>query len=165
MILSRRKAHFYMWIGLAGLLPIVFLAGLIWRPTVPTVDEGTDELFAAANFPTADEAAAVTSETVAVNGIDVLLATAESPDSTLVLTVQPTRPLQFSDALVYWTPEESAPEMVGAEAVLLGQLSGTSRRQFPVLPEMQRESGHLLFFSRGQNTVISAIPLPTALFP
>jgi hypothetical protein len=166
MILSRRKAHFYMWMGLAGLLPIVFLAGLIWRPTIPTVDETTDELFAVANFPARGESVAViASETVTVNGIDVQLETVQPTNSDVMLTVRPTQPLQFSDTLVYWTPGDTAPETVEADAVLLGQLSGTSPRQFAVTPAMQSEAGHLLFFSGGQNVAITAVPLPSSLFP
>lgn len=166
MILSRRKAHFYMWMGLVGLLPIVFLAGLIWRPAIPTVDETTDELFAAANFPArGDSVVVIASETVSLNGIDVRLATAEAAKSELVLTLQPSQPLRFSDTLVYWTPDEMPPETVEADAILLGPLSGTSPRQFPVPAEMQTGSGHLLFYSRGQNVSLAAVPLPPSLFP
>lgn len=166
MILSRRKAHFYLWMGLAGLLPIVFLAGLIGRPAIPTVDETTDELFIAANFPAGGEsAAAITSETVSLNGIDVQLATAAAANSELVLTIQPGQPLRFSDTLVYWAPGDGPPEAVEADAILLGQLSGTSPRQFPVPAAMQAGSGHLLFYSHGQNGAIATVPVPTSLFP
>ncbi|MEM9487152.1 MAG: hypothetical protein AAGA83_26060 [Cyanobacteria bacterium P01_F01_bin.116] len=164
MILSRRKAHFYMWVGLAGLLPIVFLAGLIWRPAIPTVDEATDNLFAAANFPTTN-ADALASETIVVNGTNVQVEATETANSDLALTLIPTQPLQFSNILVYWTPGDAAPESVEADAILLGQLSGTSPRKFPVSSAMQTQSGHLLFYSRGQSSAIAAVPLPKSLFP
>ncbi|NEQ48320.1 MAG: hypothetical protein F6K00_34230 [Leptolyngbya sp. SIOISBB] len=165
MILSRRKAHFYLWMGLAGLLPIAFLAALIWRPLIPTVDEAADELFAAANFPSAATETVMGSETVSVNGVAVHLTTAETAGSEQILMIKPTQPLQFSDTLVYWSPSDTAPETVDEDATLLGQLSGTSARQFIVIPEMQAGSGYLLFYSHGQDTAIAAIPLPSSLFP
>ena len=69
MILSQRKVHFWVWMSLTGLLPTVFLAGLIGRPEIPIVDKTSDELFAVADFFTRDTAALLASETVNVNGI------------------------------------------------------------------------------------------------
>lgn len=165
MILSRRKAHVYMMMGLAGFLPVVFLAGLIWRPAIPTVDDTTDELFSAADFSLVAAETLMASETVLVNGINVQIETAAVTSSDLVLILTPAQPLQFSDTLVYWAPGDTAPEIIEKDAILLGQLSGTSRRQFPVASAMQTQPGHLFFYSRGQNTEIAAIPLPENLFP
>ena len=171
MILSRRKTHFYASVVLACTLPVVFLAGLLFRPTVPTVDESVDELFAAANFaPQEDAVISIASETLSVNGINVRVETtelspSESSEGERFLLVQPTQVFQFSDVLVYWAAGEIAPEGVDNEAILLGQLSGTSSRYFSLPSEMQSQSGHLLFYSRGQDMAIAAVPLPQRLFP
>ena len=45
MILSRRKAHLVSFLTLAVLLPITFLAGIIFRPQFTAVDESADSLF------------------------------------------------------------------------------------------------------------------------
>ena len=177
MILSQRKVHFWVWMSLTGLLPTVFLAGLIGRPEIPIVDKTSDELFALADFFTRDAAAMLASETVNVNGIDVQLAImdvglssfGESVSDNLALTVTPSQPLSFSNTLVYWVPAETVPEIlpepVGVDAVLLGQLSGDSRRQFAVVPDMLSSPGYLLFYSHGQGVVIAATSLPTGELP
>ncbi|NEP09790.1 MAG: hypothetical protein F6K14_06115 [Symploca sp. SIO2C1] len=161
MILSRRKAHFYTVVILSAVLPLVFFAGLLWRPSIPTVDETTDELFAAANFPSQKDAAGViASETLLVNSIKVLAETSKSYDGAMFLELEPTEALQFSNILVYWRAGNSAPNTVDEKALLLGQLSGSSRRRFSVPSAMQGQSGHLLFYSRGQDEVIGSSPLP-----
>jgi len=166
MILSRRKAHFYTVAILSGVLPLVFFAGLLWRPSIPTVDETTDELFAAANFSSQEYATSViASESLSINSFEVLAETSKSTRGAIFLELEPTEALPFSNILVYWRPGESAPETVDEKAVLLGQLSGSSRRRFPVSSAMQKQSGHLLFYSHGQAQAIGSTPLPSNLFP
>jgi len=166
MILSRRKAHFYTVVILSGVLPLVFFAGLLWRASIPTVDETTDQLFAAANFPSQEDATdIIASETLLVNNIKVLAETSKSAEGAMFLKLEPTEALQFSNILVYWTAGNSAPNTVDEKALLLGQLSGSSRRRFPVPSAMEGQPGHLLFYSRGQNKAIGSTPLPPNLFP
>ena len=160
MIVSRRKTHFYIIVILSFALPFVFLAGLLWRPSVPTVDETTDELFAAANFPYSGDAnGAIASETLSVNSINVLAETSKSSDGTMFIELQPTEALQFSNILVYWTAGNAAPETVDDKAILLGQLSGTSRRRFPLPSAIQGQPGHLLFYSPSQDKAIGSSPI------
>lgn len=45
MIISRRKAHLFTSIALAVILPIIFLAGIFFRPTYATVTPDTEQLF------------------------------------------------------------------------------------------------------------------------
>ncbi|NEQ50945.1 MAG: hypothetical protein F6K11_12560 [Leptolyngbya sp. SIO3F4] len=45
MIISRRKAHLFVSIALAVVLPIIFLAGIFFRPTYATVTPDTEQLF------------------------------------------------------------------------------------------------------------------------
>lgn len=164
MILSRRQAHFYIIVALSCALPLVFLAGLIWRPSVPTVDEGADDLFAAANFATAAPETVIGSEAIAVSGVDVQAETA-AIDGQLLLRLTPTQPLQFADILVYWVAGETVPEAIAADALLLGPLAGDSTRGFPLPEAVQEQSGQLLFYSRAQDTLITATPLPATLLP
>lgn len=44
MIISRRKLHLFSSIALAILLPIIFIAGIAFRPTYATVTPDTEEL-------------------------------------------------------------------------------------------------------------------------
>lgn len=166
MILSRRQAHFYAVVFLTCTLPLIFLAGLLWRPPTPTVDETADELFAAANFSSrGDTIEVIASQNLSVNGIDVLVESSKSPEGELFLNLQPTQALQFSDVLVYWTAGNSSSETIGDGAILLGQLSGTRRRHFSVPAQIKGKSGQLLFYSRGQGAAIASVPLPPSLFP
>lgn len=166
MILSRRKAHFYIVVFLSCTLPMVFLAGLLWRPSTPNVDETTDPLFAAANFlPGDDKVRVIASETLSIQGINLLAETSKSSEGMLFLDLQPSQALLFSDLLVYWITEDSTPDTVSDEAILLGNLSGSSRRHFSVTSKMQKQPGHLLFYSRSRDKVIGSTPLPSSLFP
>lgn len=165
MILSRRKAHFYAAVTLAATLPVVFLAGLLLRPSIPTVDTATDELFAAANFPT-DNLDPLSSSVLSDEDIQVLAkvtSTANGPD---VLDLVP-QIIQFSDVLVYWQQGDQAPSKNNGEAiedrnVLLGQLSGNSRRRFRLPAAIKGQKGHLILYSRGQDTLIASFPFTLA---
>ena len=162
MIESRRKTHFYTVIFLSCSLPIVFLLGLLWRPTVPTVDKQTDKLFAQANFFSAGEDyKVIASENITVNNINILTELVSSSQGTKYLSLQPSQALQLSDVLVYLTNEES--ENVDRGAMLLGQLSGVNRRYFPISQQSKEEPRYLLFYSLGQDKAIASIPLPETL--
>lgn len=51
MIISRRKVHLFSSIALAVLLPIIFVASLVFRPTYATVTPDTDQLLSQASDP------------------------------------------------------------------------------------------------------------------
>ncbi len=156
MIFSHRKAHFYAAIGLACTLPVVFGAGLVWRPTVPNADRTADPLFAAADFAAAADDDSRTT-TLMANEISVRAAIVASPDGSSVLILQPERALEFADVLVYWTANDSL-DSPDDRAILLGQLSGTARRQFPLPAELA--AGYLFFYSQGQERAIASVPFP-----
>lgn len=163
MILSRRKVHFYASLTLACVLPLIFLAGLIFRPKVPTVGEAADELFAIADFSTdtPDSPLPERAEVLSEDGVQLLTAVTTVGSST-VLEVQPTEVIQLADVLVYWQAGERSPDAdvpVPEDAVLLGYLSGTRQRQFPVPVELQEQQGHLLLYSHGTDTLVAAFPL------
>ena len=177
MILSRRQTHFYASVALACTLSVVFFAGLLWRPIIPTVDESADELFAIANFVT--DSQTVTSandlQPLSDKGIQVFAKTIAPSANATVLEVQPAREIQYADVLVYWIEGDRPPEaaddaaddqtpdrIIRENAVLLGQLSGTHRRHFPLPAAIRGQSGHLILYSRGQNTLIAAFPFTLA---
>ncbi|MBE9040860.1 hypothetical protein IQ235_08715 [Oscillatoriales cyanobacterium LEGE 11467] len=173
MILSRRKTHFYASVVLACTLSLVFLAGLLWRPTIPVVNESVDELFAIANFATDDRTATPPdgAQRISGDGIEVFAETIAASGGAAFLEVQPVRSLQYANVLVYWQAGDRPPEAaedatptqtISQNAVLLGQLSGTSRRRFPLPASIQGQDGHLIFYSRGQKTLIAALPLTLA---
>lgn len=155
MILSHRNRHVYMMLLLAVLLPVVFIAGLIWRPRTPTVDDSTQDLFAAANFPTESLNQPVGTTTLLVRDVEVTAELLQSSQGNSMLRLQPSEALPFANAVVYWLPSEAPTETLGPDAILLGQLSGTHPRQF-VLPD---PSGQLLFYSLGQKMAIASVPL------
>lgn len=44
MIISRRKIHLFSSIALAIIMPIIFIVGLLFRPTYATVTPETEQL-------------------------------------------------------------------------------------------------------------------------
>ena len=160
MILEERRVHFYAFSGLAVVLPIVFIAGLTLRPSYDTVStEATTELFAQAGFATRETGDAIASETLSLRGITLTADSAREPDGAVILTLEPQRDPEIADLLVYWMAGEGKPEAIGADAVLLGQLSGTARRQFEIPEAIQGQAGQLVFYSQGQQQVIGTTPL------
>ena len=51
MIISRRKVHLFTSIALAVILPIIFVASLVFRPTYATVTPDTDQLLSQVKEP------------------------------------------------------------------------------------------------------------------
>lgn len=162
MILARRKVHFYAAIALACTLPIVFLAALLMRPSIPTVDESVDELFAIANYPNTTEV--IDSATLSAEDVKIRSEITRASQTTF-LDLQPVDPLQYADVLVYWQasePPAGEAQTVGDSAVLLGRLSESRRRRFRLPTEIQGQQGHLILYSRGQKTLIATFPLTLA---
>ncbi len=167
MILARRKAHFYAAILLASTLPILFIAALLWRPANPTATASTDPLFAAANFlADTPESPRPDSSQLSDGDIKMQAEVLTISEKLMVLEVQP-QVLQFSDVLVYWqTGDQLSPQAVENKIqdsnLLLGQLSGQSRRRFALPTEIQNQKGQLILYSRGQDTLIAAFPFTLA---
>ncbi len=44
MIISRRKIHLFSSIALAIMMPIIFIAGILFRPAYTTITADTDQL-------------------------------------------------------------------------------------------------------------------------
>lgn len=164
MILSRRKAHFYMVSALCVIVPLVAIAGLIWRPATP-ISSDADALFTAANFAEPEKRKTVTAlKPLSIKNLSILARTVKRSEDQVYLELHPQDALEFSDILVYWLPAQAKTDAIDASAVLLGQLSGTSRRQFPLSSTLMEQPGQLLFFSQGQQQTIAAVPFSAASF-
>lgn len=160
MILSRREAHRYIFSALAVVLPLTFLVGTVLRPQYRALDESTNPLTEAISF-TVEPAG----ESVILKGKGARLevaTVAESSDRTW-LYVQPQTVIKQPDLLLYWQSGSEMPEELGEDAVLLGALSGRSRRRFTIPAAMQGKAGLLVIYSNGTHKVVSALELPANL--
>ena len=164
-ILARRKAHFYSSIALACLLPIVFLVGVFLQPQVNLVGDSTAALFAssgAASVKTEVAGDAINRQQLSATGVQLQAATFEH-DGQLWLTLQPAQSIKLPDPLMYWQGGDQAPETLAEDAILLGGLSGTSRRAYLLPPQIKGQAGHLVLYSPIGQKVASTFPFPTAM--
>lgn len=168
MVISRRQVHLYSFVILAIVLPLCFIAGLVWRPTFDPVDASADALFQRAgfapsftwenqevwrkpNFLKQDQIQLRAEKVFAKEGGDPFL------------NLQPQSDLQLPDVLVYWQQGATPPEAISETSILLGALSGASNRQFSIPTAMQGQTGHLLLFSQATQEIISTFPLDSDL--
>ncbi|MDJ0703047.1 MAG: hypothetical protein QNJ46_07200 [Leptolyngbyaceae cyanobacterium MO_188.B28] len=164
-ILARRRAHFYSSIVLACLLPIVFFIGVCFQPQVSTVGEPTAALFASSGAASAS--AEVTGNAIASKQLkapDVQLqASTFDNNGQLWLTLQPAGSIKLPDPLIYWQKGEQTPETLAEDAVLLGGLSGTSRRAYPLPQQVKGQAGHLILYTPIGQKVKSTFPFPAKM--
>ncbi len=162
MIQSRRQAHFFSSVVLVCLLPIILLAGIIGRPTTPSV--GDSKLFEQEGFapPGDSEASPLASEELIVAGVTIKARTVQQQNR-LILELEPTSNLLFPDLLLYWQGVEEPPTDLSASSILLGSFSGTSRRRFPIIQEMEDQGGYLILYSMGEKKLVATLPFPTSI--
>lgn len=159
MILSRRQVHFYGFVGLGVLLPIVFIAGLALRPNYDMQStDGATDLFTQAGFATGDDGEAIASDNFTVARVTIAAETLRLTDGSIVLDLTPQKSLPVADVLVYWDAGSETPAALGDEATLLGNLAGDARRRFEIPAELQGQSGQLVFYSQGQAQIVTAAP-------
>jgi hypothetical protein len=165
MIFSRRKAHFFSFIALACLLPLVFLVGVFFRPTFIPADPSTAPLFALAGFPDAQTLAlgeTIGSNSLQAQGFQWQAETFQSPvGGKVLLKISPSATIRLPDPLLYWQAGSQAPTEITSEAILLGGLSGKSDRLF-TLPA-QAQGGQLILYSLGFQKIAASFPLPESL--
>ncbi|MGR3276968.1 hypothetical protein ACSYAD_17845 [Acaryochloris marina NIES-2412] len=164
MVISRRQVHLYSFVILAIMLPLCFIAGLVWRPTFAPVDASADALFQRAGFSpysswenqqSKRKPTHLQQENIQLQ-IETLFAQAGED---VFLNIQPQSDLQLPDVLVYWQQGDTPPEALSETSILLGALSGASNRQFSIPTAMQGQSGYLLLFSQATKEIISALSL------
>ena len=166
MILARRQAHFFSFVILAILIPLCFLAGIWLRPSYNPVDDSAknNELFYQAGFLTratnlkALDSAELSSANLSAQGETFLNAQGE-----MLLQLQPSSYLKVPDPLLYWEPGEKQPTEISDRSLLLGNLSGSFQRYFPIPEAMQGKAGNLIIYSSIQQTIFATLPLPAKL--
>lgn len=167
MVISRRQIHLYSFVMLAIVLPLCFLAGLIWRPTFNPVDASADVLFQRAGFAPstvwANQEAWRKPNLLKQDKIQLRAEKVFAKDGEdIFLNLQPQSDLQLPDVLVYWQ-QGTPPEELSETSILLGALSGASNRQFLIPDAMQGQTGHLILFSQATKEIVSAFPLDPEL--
>ena len=164
-ILARRRAHFYSSIALACLLPIVFLIGVFLQPQVADVGDPTAALFAASGAASVNAEVLgepIASDQLSATGVQLQAATFDH-DGQMWLTLQPAWSIKLPDPLIYWQKGDQAPEALAEDAVLLGGLSGTSRRAYPLPARVKGQAGHLILYSPVRQKVDSTFSLTAAM--
>ena len=101
----------------------------------------------------------------------------------IVLELKPAWAIRRPDVLVYWaaadgkaepantadkeqpkpSEAEAKPMEIGEDFILLGKLSGPSRRVFSLPPELYGKEGQLILYSQVQQFRVAEFPFPTHL--
>lgn len=160
MIIDRRKTHFFSFIALAIILPIIFFIGVIFIPEYPLVDNSATELFQFSQTLTTQNNSSkklVNSQTLSSKEIS-LLAEIYGDNQSFVLQIKPLSTIKIPEPLVYWQKGNDSPEMITENSILLGSLSGKSIRVFNLLPEMSNHDGKLIIYSQGYQEIVAFFP-------
>ncbi len=162
MIQSRRQAHFFSSVVLVCLLPIILIAGILGRPKTPS--SADSQLFEQGGFIPASnsETSPLASEELVAAGVTIKARTLQQQNQ-LILELEPTSTLLFPDLLLYWHGGKETPTDLSASSILLGSFSGTSRRRFPLIQEMQDQEGYLILYSMGEKKLVATLPFPTSI--
>lgn len=164
MILSRRQTHFFAFSALAILLPLCFMAGIALRPSyVSSSTPAPVELLERAGFAVTPSVETIASTDLSEGSITLNVETGFDDRDRLILTLQPAAPILRPDLLVYWEDVNASPEELSEDALLLGSLSGVSRRQFFLPDTMRDKEGYLILYSQVQQELITAFSLPADL--
>jgi hypothetical protein len=80
-----------------------------------------------------------------------------------MLAIRPTEVMLKPDLLVYWTQQDAADQALPAQAVLIGRLSGTARRNLR-LPKSAKDTGngHILIYSLAHHEIVARFELDEA---
>lgn len=162
MIRARRQLHLYLFVMMLPIVPALLAVVLLGRPEVPPTSSALDPTLAAsARFAGTSTEPAQLIDT----GKHRLLLQRHSADGAgdKMLTIQPTTQILYPDVLIYWSPETVAARQPGHDAILVGSLSGVSRRllQLPATGVDQSNAlhGSLVLFSLAHDQVIDQFPL------
>ncbi|MEM9569132.1 MAG: hypothetical protein AAF974_12585, partial [Cyanobacteria bacterium P01_E01_bin.34] len=144
-------------------LPLCFVAGIWLRPNYPPLDGRATDLFDRAGFSIeelsiGDGWEPGLFERVTAGDYQFELAERVTDSGSVQVAIAPTEVILQPDVLLYWDSSATPPEEIGNRAVLLGALSGTALKNFS-LPSDAQPSGYLLVYSRGQSSMLAAIPV------
>ncbi len=157
MIQSLREKHRVTMIGLALLLPVIFVSGLLVRQTIPVsarlpVARPED---APGQFVVIRDEAALWKD----QAIRTRLLKPASDATKVLLELTPLRDPGEPDVLVYWSEQKPETDRVAERALLLGSLNGAQPARF-VLPEQATTgNGYLMLYSLAHRRVITTTEL------
>jgi hypothetical protein len=165
MILARRKVHFFSFIVLACIVPLLFFIGIFFRPDYGIVSDSAKPLFVISGASSVIEQ----SSNRLINSTELIDAKIQLKVKTLltniegkkivILEVEPTKLVKIPDPLLYWQTGNEKPTQITENAFLLGSLAGTSSRKFILPPQAINQKGQLIVFSQGYNKISAIFPL------
>jgi hypothetical protein len=153
--------HQRIFTMLALIIPGLLFIGLVFRPQVPPVADIDPALRDYGGFPTAGEwhPQIVSAEILEFE----VQARSNASTDTGTLLIRPKTHILKPDLLVYWASSPPASDTLGKDAVLVGRLSGTSRRQLALPTAASGGNGTILIYSLAHHEVITRFPLGAAM--
>jgi hypothetical protein len=156
VIQTGRLVHRRIFSLLAFLVPLLLFVGLALRPDVPPFSRPDISLLSEAGFATN-----VPENLTRIQSGEQTFELAIETDSsqTASLIIRSIDPLLKPDLLVYWVPEPIENDSLPGNAILLGELLGTSfaRMTFPQGTSTNR--GTLVIYSQAHQDVFAQFPI------
>ena len=157
MIHTRRLIHRQMFLLLAFLVPALLFVGLAFRPDVPPFSRPDRTLLTKAGF-----AAKIPDNLTRIKAgehtFEIGIETDSSNRSSLL--IRSVDPLLKPDLLVYWVPETIQNNSLPENAMLLGELMGTSFRHMTLPSAASTQPGSLVIYSLAHQEVFTQFLLP-----
>ena len=104
----------------------------------------------------------IASEQLSALGVQLQASTFDN-NGQLWLTLKPTGSIKLPDPLIYWQKSDQAPEALAEDAVLLGGLSGISRRAYLLPQQVKGQAGYLVLYTPVGQKVNSTFLFPAAM--
>ena len=158
MIRTRRLIHRQMFLLLGFLIPAILFVGLAFRPKVPPPSRPDRALLTKAGFvPNIPDN--LTLIQAGEHAFEIAIEAGSSNRSSLL--IRSVDPLLKPDLLVYWVPETIQNDSLPKNAMLLGELMGTSFRHMALPTAASNQPGSLVIYSLGHQEVFTQFLLPS----
>ena len=146
-----------MFLLLVFLVPALLFVGLAFRPDVPPLSRPDPTLLTKAGF-----APNIPDNLTRIQAGEHTFEMAIEADSsnTSSLFIRSVDPLLKPDLLVYWVPESIQNNSLPENAMLLGELMGTSFRQIALPTAASTDQGSLVIYSLAHQEVFTHFPIP-----
>ena len=161
MIIDRRKTHFFSFVTLVFLLPLIFFIGVILRPEYLQVTNQDiqaimrQELVTINNQP---QIKTISSQEISSGNIQLRAQTFQA-DNSLILQLKILSKIHIPDPLIYWQAGSETPTQITEKSILLGTLSTNSSNAFTLTEEMSKNEGNLILYSQGFQEIQGVFPL------
>lgn len=149
MIIDRRKTHFFSFVILACILPLIFFIGVIFSPEYPLLsNQDIPGLISVPvlNIDAESTANLISTQTLSSGDIQ-LQAQRFKADNSDILQLTLLTDIHIPEPLIYWQKGEQNPSEITQESILLGQLSSNGAYSFYLTPEMINNPGQLILYS------------------